>query len=99
MIYNIRFDIYLGTITEAKQVCLARLIRTCLSTPQEVLEYFGQSTSVLPAEYRSNSMRSTVFSAVLRVGNRKSPAEARVSSGDIQREIKTLNLACLDENR
>lgn len=44
-------------------------------------------------------MRSTVFSAGLRVGNRKSPAEARVGSGDIQREIKTLNLACLDENR
>lgn len=49
MTYDLIFIWAKVTITEAKQVCLTRLIRTCLSTPLEVLEYFAQSTSVLPA--------------------------------------------------
>lgn len=57
MIYNIRFDIYLGkvTITEAKQVCLTRLygLASVLrwkywNTSLKVLQYFLRSTEVIP---------------------------------------------------
>ena len=51
MIYNIRFDIYLGKSYDrgGKAGVSNEALRTCLSTPLEVLEYFAQSTSVLPA--------------------------------------------------
>lgn len=76
--------------------------RTCmtrLSTPCEVLEYFNEDTSVLRTEYWNPSWRSTAFTVVPQSGKPEGPIKNRVGSGDIPQEIKTLNLACLDENR